>query len=147
MNDVEMLYAALMKTTLLMNDSNDQFFQRYNLGTTRYFALVHMNNAPGLSLSDLSTLLLCTKGNATRILKSLEGDGLVVREMDVDDNRAVRLFLTTGGSALLQRVNQDFLDFNQKRFACLKDAAKTSLYQHLISLNANVSAQIQSSQD
>jgi MarR family 2-MHQ and catechol resistance regulon transcriptional repressor len=135
MNEIERLYSTLTKTALLVDDSDNRFFQRFNLGKTRFFTLVHLENHPGVSLSELCDLLLCTKGNATRILKSLENDGLLTREVDSEDNRALRIHLTPAGENLLGEVRKDFLRFNQMRFGTTDALARSALLKDLESLN------------
>lgn len=74
MDHADELYSVIVKTTLLINDTDNRFFQKYDLGNTRFYALVHIHDTPGISLSDLSTRLFCTKGNATRsVPESVDG--------------------------------------------------------------------------
>jgi DNA-binding MarR family transcriptional regulator len=40
----------------------------------------------------------------TRTAQSLEADGLIRRERDVDDNRVMRMYLTEEGSRVLDRL-------------------------------------------
>jgi DNA-binding MarR family transcriptional regulator len=143
MDETDPLYAVLIKTILLVDDSNNRFFQQFNLGTTRYYALWHIHNTPGISLSDLSERLLCTKGNATRIIRSLENDGLVGRAVDETDNRAARLTLSAEGEMVFERVRQAYASFSHNRFECLDPAAKTALQQYLETFNTHLSRIIQ----
>jgi DNA-binding MarR family transcriptional regulator len=138
----EQLYSTLAKTSLLLGDSDNRFFQKYRLGSTRYYALVHVQQTPGISLSELSKRLLCTKGNATRILKSLESDGLLRRETDQRDNRALHLFLTQPGADLLAALQRAYQEFNHERFDCLDASQKAALKQQLDTLNDHLAALI-----
>lgn len=139
MGQVDELYTTLQKTILLLNDSDGQFFDQYQLGSTRFYSLVHLQAEPGLSLSELSRRLLCTKGNATRIMNSLESDGLIRREVDPGDNRALRFFLTSAGESLLGQARQAYQEFNQKRFGCLSVLEQGALQGALETLNAQLS--------
>jgi DNA-binding MarR family transcriptional regulator len=135
---VNRLYETLSATSLLINDSSNHFFQQFHLGITRYYALLYIQQLPGISLSDLSQKLLCTKGNTTRIIRSLEEDGLLEREADARDNRAFQLRLTSTGHSLVEQVTQAYQVFNQKRFACLEDREQELLQRHLDRLNQHL---------
>lgn len=137
------LYETLAATSLLISDSSNRFFQQFQLGNTRYYALVYIQKTPGISLSDLSVKLLCTKGNTTRIIRSLEEDGLLARETDSRDNRAVQLTLTLKGQELLEETTSAYQAFNQKRFACFSKAEQAALQRHLDALNRHLEQVLQ----
>jgi DNA-binding MarR family transcriptional regulator len=138
MTQVEELYSSLVRTNLLMTETDSRFFQHYGLGSTRFYTLLHVHQTPGISLSDLSERLLCTKGNTTRIIKSLESDGLLARETDQEDNRALRLSLTEKGEKLFLEVMKAYQDFNIRRFECLKIMDQKAFMDHLDTLNQHL---------
>jgi DNA-binding MarR family transcriptional regulator len=138
MDQVDLLYRTLIKTTLLITDGDNRFFQRFNLGISRYNALVYIAANPGISLSELGKKLLCTKGNTTRLLKSLEADGLITRLTDTGDNRALCMYLTEKGIALEAEATAAYAQYNQERFACLAELQVGSLLQNLDALNAHL---------
>lgn len=137
MDRSEELYYSLVTTNLLLADGDRQFFQQYGLSQVRFFALRHIARETGLSLSELSRRLLCTKGNATRILKSMEDEGLILRQIDPKDNRLYHLELTDAGMALLTSVEQEYQQYNQQRFAFLASSAD-SMLQSLNHLNEHI---------
>ena len=96
MADSQKVYSLINQIYLILDDGDRQFLGRFNLTPARYYALVHLGEHPGLSLSDLSDLLLCDKSNASRIIKGMETNQLVFREPHESDGRTVRLFLTEG---------------------------------------------------
>jgi DNA-binding MarR family transcriptional regulator len=116
----EEINTTLMTSQLLMNDSDERFFEKFKLGTTRYFTLIHLEQSPGLTLSELSQRLLCTKGNMTRILRSMEQAGLLERRADEQDGRAARLSLTAQGMELLAEVRAAYQSFLQQRYSGLE---------------------------
>lgn len=142
MTQYQEFYNALMRAQLLVSSGDERFFEQFGLGTTRYYALYHLQQAPGLSLSLLSQRLLCTKGNTTRILRSLESDGLLLRQSDPHDNRALRFYLTPAGVERLEQASAAFQEFHAQRFALLSaqdcDAATRllqALAEHLQATN------------
>lgn len=140
MTDLEEINTTLNTAQLLMNDSDERFFEQFKLGSTRYYALVHLDESPGLTLSELSRRLLCTKGNMTRILKSMEQDGLLERRVDPLDNRAVRHALTSQGTALLTNTRTAYRSFLEQRFSGLELYEIDSLDRILTRLNRRLEA-------
>ncbi len=132
------LYSILIKTHMLLDDSDTYLLQQYNLGNTRYYALLHLRETPGLTQNELSDRLLCTKGNTTRIVKTLERDGYLTRQVDAADNRALRLYLTAAGAALLQQAHVAYEELNELRFACLDAMECANLQHNLEALNAHL---------
>ena len=50
----------------------------------------------------------------TRMIKSLEDNGLITKEADKEDKRMVRLFLTKEGKKLRNQAKDIVLQFNEK---------------------------------
>lgn len=140
MNRLEEINTILTVTQLLMADSDERFFERFNLGSTRYNVLVHLEETPGLTLSELSRRLLCTKGNMTRILKSMEQDGLLARRADPQDGRAIRHALTSGGAALLAEARGAYQAYLEQRFSGLELYEIDSLERILTRFNRQLEA-------
>ncbi|HWQ04782.1 MAG TPA: MarR family transcriptional regulator [Longilinea sp.] len=116
----EEINTTLMTSQVLINDSDERFFEKFKLGTTRYYTLIHLDQSPGLTLSELSQRLLCTKGNMTRILRSMEQAGWLLRRTDTQDGRVVHLSLTQQGRDLLAGVQAAYQDFLQQRYSGLE---------------------------
>lgn len=133
--NAEEINTTLLTSQLLMNDSDERFFQQFKLGTTRYYTLIHLEQTPGLTLSELSQRLLCTKGNMTRILKSMETDGLLERSTDPRDGRAVRHTLTQRGTDLLAEARSAYMRFLEQRFSGLELYEIDSLQRILTRFN------------
>ncbi len=143
MSLAEELYSTLIKTHMLLSDSDNLLLQQFNLSNTRYNALVHLNASPGLSQNELSERLLCTKGNTTRIVKSMESDGYITRKVDPEDNRALCLYLTAAGKDLMERARKAYRDLNEERFSCLGHLDQGGLQQNLGALNEHLENLVQ----
>ena len=61
----------------------------------------------GVTMSELSRMLLVSNGNATAVVDRLEGEGLVLRTPSAVDRRTVHVALTVDGS-LATLLNQLF---------------------------------------
>jgi DNA-binding MarR family transcriptional regulator len=71
---------------------------RFETTLPRFDLMAQLDRAPqGLRMSELSERLMVTGGNVTGLTDSLEKEGLVVRETDGTDRRALRVKLTREG--------------------------------------------------
>jgi DNA-binding MarR family transcriptional regulator len=61
-------------------------------------------SASGMTMTELSRLLMVSNGNVTGIIERLAGDGLVARQTADGDRRAVRVSLTPRGSRRFAEV-------------------------------------------
>lgn len=138
MKEADELYVQLIKCNLLLADGDRQFFSQYNLTPARFYAMKHIQADSGLSLSELSNRLLCTKGNATRILRAMEKDGLLTRNADLADQRAYRLELTERGERLFQEVFSTYQQFNNMRFGINDLHSLKTLSGELEKINQNL---------
>ena len=131
----EKLYNLLKEAFLLLDFGDRQLFTRYNLTAPRFYALFHITQEPGISLTQLSNRMFCDKSNATRIVKGLEAEGYVNREPHETDGRSLRLFLTPDGTAVCQKVIAAHQKFNQTRLDCISEIAQGNLINGLTLLN------------
>lgn len=138
MENCSQIYDVLMENYLLLVESDRQFFARFHLSQVRYFALLHISENPEISLTELSKKLLCTKGNATRIIQGMVSDDLLTVTKDQDDQRAMKLNLTEKGKHLLQLVKREFDKFNQFRFNGIG-----TVPEQLIELNNTLKARLE----
>ncbi|MGE5653707.1 MAG: MarR family winged helix-turn-helix transcriptional regulator [Bacillota bacterium] len=63
----------------------------------------------GLKISELSNLMRVTPPMVTQLVNSLEARGLVIRSMDAEDRRAVRVSITEAGRLVQQQAVEAFL--------------------------------------
>lgn len=63
---------------------------------------------PGIRVSEISRLLNVTSPTITQIIRSLEDKGLIDRNTDQEDRRAVRIKLTGSGENILAETARTF---------------------------------------
>jgi DNA-binding MarR family transcriptional regulator len=68
------------------------------------WALVHVDEAPGLRVGDLARTLAIHQSTASNMLDKLESAGLVARRRNDQDQRVVQLFITARGRRVLARA-------------------------------------------
>ena len=76
----------------------------------------------GVTMSELSRMLLVSNGNATAVVDRLEADGLVLRSPSETDRRTVYVALTSEGFLQFERLAAEHEAEVGKRFGNLSDA-------------------------
>lgn len=136
------IYTLIKEIFLILDEGDNYLFSQHGLSVTRFYALHHLSSQPGLSLRDLSDLMLTDKSNVTRFVRTLESDGLIKRQQHESDGRSLRLFLTSNGEALYEKVHAEHTLFNQMRFATsLEDVEDHNVIEVLEDLKHKVSAE------
>ena len=102
-------YKSLKAIFLHIDNAEKAFLNQFKLSVPRFYTLFHIYNHPGINYIDLTDLLLCTKSNTTRIVRSLQKEGLIDRRNHPDDGRSFQLFLTDAGKDLYERIYPQYL--------------------------------------
>jgi DNA-binding MarR family transcriptional regulator len=71
------------------------------VGGMKWFLLTVLGRRDGLSQGEFTQEYEMDPSRVTRTAQSLEADGLIRRERDVEDNRVMRMYLTDEGSEVL----------------------------------------------
>ena len=142
MADSQKTYDLINEIFLILDDGDRRLFDQFTLTTPRFYALVHLGAQPGMSLSELSKLMLCDKSNATRIIKSMEADGLVLRRPHETDGRTLRLFLTPEGEKRREQTMIAHRRFNLKRREVLDEVEQDNLLACLLHLKSGLRKQL-----
>lgn len=113
------LYNVLKEIFLLLDDGDRRLLSTYNLTVPRFYALIHLGDNPGLSVSELSTLMFCDKSNVTRLVQGLEAENLVQRRPHKHDGRIKCLSLTSAGEELRHKALTLHHRHNNARFGAV----------------------------
>jgi len=98
---------ALMRVLVVVPRAFDSDLGReLGLSTSEYGALMHLSEAPRqrLRMGDLAAATALTQAATTRVVKCLEGKGLVQREPSAEDGRGQDAVLVAAGRACLERA-------------------------------------------
>lgn len=96
----ETLYDTLVKLFLVINENDRYVLAQYGLTLPRFHVLQHLYAEPGISFVRLSDLMLTDRANVSRIIRGMEADELVSRQLNAQDHRSYLLHLTERGEAL-----------------------------------------------
>jgi DNA-binding MarR family transcriptional regulator len=98
------LYFSLKSIFLHIDNQEKSLFARFNLNIPRFYILMHVYKYPGINYIELSDLMLCTKGNTTRVVQAMQKDGLLTRIVNPNDRRCYHLYLTDKGEKIFKEV-------------------------------------------
>lgn len=102
--------------------------EREGLSATGFSVLVVLTTAGGeLELRALRARLRTSKANATEVVTTLEGRGLVMRRRLVSDRRAASVAITPRGSEIVDRLFPEHSERVAATFAVLDEDEKRSL--------------------
>ena len=85
----------------------------------------------GVRLSDVAEEMDVSPAHITRLIDRMEEKGLVQRQPDPDDRRALRVVLTAEGQALEERVRPVMAEFSNHLLSALKVSEQAQLREYL----------------
>jgi MarR family transcriptional regulator, organic hydroperoxide resistance regulator len=77
------------------------------------FALLNIHAEEGTPATKIGPLMGLEARSLTRLLKSMEEKGLIMRKTDETDKRSVRIFLTREGKKRREKARETVLRFNE----------------------------------
>jgi DNA-binding MarR family transcriptional regulator len=91
----------------------NQQAQQYGGTMATGYVLLNINSEEGSAATKIAPLMGLEARSLTRILKSMEEEGLIRRQADAKDRRSVRIFLTQRGIAMKERARSAVIAFNE----------------------------------
>jgi len=132
----------LAQSFLELDEGERQLMKRFGLTLTQYWALVHLKNEEGRSLSELADLLICDKSNVTSLVDKLEESGLAERKPGKNgDRRYIRVVLTPQGQQLRDTLIAAQEHLLRMRFQTLNVEILQKLREPLQQLASTLQAQ------
>jgi len=126
-------------TSLVENRVRRRLQTRFGTTLPRFDLMAQLDRSPqGLRMSELSSRLMVTGGNVTGLTDSLEDEGLVVRESDGADRRALRVKLTREGRRVFRAMATEHERWIAELFAGLSAREARSLAERLHTLKQHI---------
>jgi DNA-binding MarR family transcriptional regulator len=91
----------------------NQQASKHNATMAIGFVLLNIDVDEGTPATKIAPLMGLEPRSLTRLLKSLEEQGAIYREVDKTDKRSVRIFLTEEGKKGRERAKETVLRFNE----------------------------------
>lgn len=86
------------------NTSLREEMAKLGLSTPKARALAVLSVTDGLLIRDLAVYTVVEQSTLSRALDKLQAEGLVRREVDPEDNRGVRVFITAAGRTAFEEL-------------------------------------------
>jgi DNA-binding MarR family transcriptional regulator len=86
---------------------------KHDITMSMGFVLLNINSEEGTPATKIAPLMGLEARSLTRLLKSMEEKGLIIREADATDKRLVRIVLTKEGKKKRDTSKQTVLRFNE----------------------------------
>ena len=113
----------------------------YNLKASEYggtmaigYALLNIDKE-GTPSTKLGPKMGMEPRSMTRMIKSLENNGLIVKKPDKKDKRMVRLYLTDSGNELRKKSRDVVIKFNEKIFETIEQKELETCFKVLREIN------------
>jgi MarR family transcriptional regulator, 2-MHQ and catechol-resistance regulon repressor len=103
------LYFSLKSIFLHIDNQEKALLSRFKINIPRFYIMMHVYNKPGINYIELSELMLCTKGNTTRVVQAMQREDLLTRQVNNDDRRSYNLFLSKKGEYLFKEVYSAYI--------------------------------------
>jgi len=137
----------LAQSFIELDEGERQLMKPFGLTLTQYWALVHLKNEEGRSLSELADLLICDKSNVTSVVDKLEESGLAERKRGkAGDRRYIRVVLTPQGQQLRNTLIVTHERLLRKRFQALDVEILQQLREPLKQLASTLQAQFKNNE-
>jgi DNA-binding MarR family transcriptional regulator len=108
---------------------------QYGITTSIGFVLLNIHPQEGTPATKIAPKMGLEARSLTRILKSMEEDGLIYKVGDVVDKRSVRIFLTEKGLEKKEIARQTVKTFNQKVREVIPEAELNVFFKVIAQIN------------
>lgn len=99
---IELLFYAYRDFT----EVADQMLAQYNFGRAHHRVIYFVSRNPGITVSDLLSILKITKQSLSRVLGQLVREGFIEQKTGLQDRRQRLLTLTEKGEALERELTE-----------------------------------------
>jgi DNA-binding MarR family transcriptional regulator len=140
------LHHVLDNLLILHIASDKNVLASHGLRRARFYTLRHLFQNPGLTITRLSGISFADLASTSRIVRSLEKEGLVQRQSDDSDRRLFFLSLTDAGTELYEEANAELRVDIQRRFSSIDSEKLSDILESVQALSEAI-AQYQKDQE
>ena len=117
----------------------------YGITLKQFYVLRQLEKIGDLNPSEIAEMLFCDRPTATVLIKNMEKQGWVKRELDPDDSRRLRVSLEPEGQAKMKELARKFTNSQKDSFdplSCFTNREKEQFAKLLEKLNLHLKEQI-----
>ena len=103
----------------------------YGLTTTQFFLLTALYEGDGVPISVLAQKVALDKATLTGLLDRLERDDFIERKADLDDRRAIRIFLTPKAESLRVELTELYHQ-NNGMFLSILTSEESEIFERVV---------------
>ncbi|HNX27830.1 MAG TPA: MarR family transcriptional regulator [Syntrophomonadaceae bacterium] len=135
MTDLNDFLCFNMRAAMKKIDRNlGQHLEPFGISIPQSFILKSLLEENGTTLKEIGNRTLIDSSSMTVLVDKLEKDKLVERQLDAQDRRAIRIFITDSGRELAEQVLEMANAFNEKLRGLIADENKEVFLQGVNSI-------------
>ncbi|MDD2585449.1 MAG: MarR family transcriptional regulator [Syntrophomonadaceae bacterium] len=120
MADLDTYLCFCIRAAMKKIDKNlSSRLQDYGISIPQSFILFCLKNENGITLKEIGNRTLIDSSSMTVLVDKLEKDNLVARQLDLQDRRAIRVFITEKGKKIAGEVSRIGNEFNSHLYDLL----------------------------
>jgi len=133
-------YRAARLATLLSRGLAAEYETRFAISVAEWRVLVHLTQISEISVRDIFTRVDMDRARVTRAVQRLQARGLVLKLVNEEDRRLVRLTLTDQGHAFAAELSRLAAAFEQRLLAALPCGAGDQMLAQFDALESVLAA-------
>ncbi len=117
----------------------------YEITLKQFYVLRQLKRKGVLNPSEIADMLYCDRPTATVVIKNMEKQGWVKRELDPDDSRRIRVTLKPAGQTKMKEIARKLIDSKKESFdplSCFTSREKEQFTKLLAKLNLHLKEQV-----
>jgi len=116
----------------------NQLGLEHNISTSLGFVLLNIHSEEGTPATKIAPLMGLESRSLTRLLKSMEENGMIYKKQDKLDKRSVRIFLTEEGKRKKEISRKTVRGFNEKMQTLIPKKDLESFFSVMEIVNQNL---------
>ena len=116
----------------------NQIGLEHDITTSLGFVLLNIHSEEGTPATKIAPLMGMESRSLTRMLKSMEGKGLIYKKKDEHDRRSVRIFLTEEGKRRKEISRKTVRGFNDKMREIIPMKDLDVFFKVMTTVNQNI---------
>lgn len=116
----------------------NQLGQEHDITTSLGYVLLNIHTEGGTPATKIAPLMGMESRSLSRMLKSMEGKGLIYKKQDEKDRRSVRIFLTEEGIRRKEISRKTVRAFNEKLREIIPQKDLEAFFRVMSIVNQNI---------
>jgi DNA-binding MarR family transcriptional regulator len=132
---------ALTVASLTWKHHLQKEVQPYGITLKQFYVLRQLKKEMVLNPSQIAEMLYCDRPTATVVIKNMEKQGWVKRELDPEDSRRIKVTLKAAGQTKMKEIDRKLRDSKKESFdplSCFTGREKDQLTKLLGKLNSHL---------